>query len=359
MSAINNIFKDYAPRYYEMGISVIPTGGDNGKKPKENGFMKYAEKLPYNKTIDRWCDSYPDANIGIMTGPVSNLTVVDVDDPNLVSGAMQEFGETPVVDHSPRGGAHFYYRYNGERSLNRLGGRGIDVRGGLGGVPLLIAPPSIHHKTGKSYTFVQGGMYDLQNLPFAKEGSLPMFEGHSPNGGNVLRNEAGLVLEGNRTNILFRELREICAQCETIDELEFKAHGINESICEPPFSDNEVNEQVRGVWKLRIEGRLFKSGDRYAQISIEEAQPLLHYAMAYVLYSYLKIHHPKSHIFAVSADGLAKVFNCSPNTVRKARDFIHEIDYLELVEEGKRGRDEKGQFKMTPNIYRFPPVLKY
>ena len=168
MSGRQNIFREFAPAYFDMGISVIPTGGPDGKRPLENGFMQYAEHLAYPKTQDRWVEHRPDANIGIMAGPVSGLTVVDVDDPNLVDDAIAEFGDTPVKDQSPRGGAHFYYRHNGEKTLNKLDKRDIDVRG-AGGNPLLIAPPSVHQKSGKPYVFTEGGIEILDQLPTVKD----------------------------------------------------------------------------------------------------------------------------------------------------------------------------------------------
>ena len=136
--ASKGVFADYAPEYVSAGISIIPTGGESGKIPCENGYTRYVEKRPHSKTIERWVKGRPNANIGILAGPISNLTIVDVDDASIFDDAIARFGDTPIIAQTPSGGSHLYYRFNGEKGANHLEGMAIDIRA-QGGPPLAFA----------------------------------------------------------------------------------------------------------------------------------------------------------------------------------------------------------------------------
>ncbi|MCC5946914.1 MAG: bifunctional DNA primase/polymerase [Nitriliruptoraceae bacterium] len=98
-----------------------------------------------DRIID-WWEAVPTYNVGIATGAVSGLVVIDVDpggEPTMHE-LVREHGPLPraVAVHTPRGGMHGYYRHPGIRvpcSAGKLG-TGVDVRGDGGYV---LAPPSV------------------------------------------------------------------------------------------------------------------------------------------------------------------------------------------------------------------------
>lgn len=137
-----------ALRYLGNGWSVIPLQ-PKGKKPAIP-WTEYQERLPTEEEVRQWWKDLPDANVGIVTGRVSGMVVVDVDtyrggDARRVHG---EFA-TGLVSRTGSGGYHLFYRYpdNAEFIPNQVGSDGIDVRADGG---LVVAPPSAH-VTGKLY----------------------------------------------------------------------------------------------------------------------------------------------------------------------------------------------------------------
>lgn len=90
-------FATTALQYLRANVSVIPTGGPNGKVPQIKGYMRFAQRQPKPATIQVWQSRFPDANVGILAGIVSNLTIVDLDRPDLLDDACKEFGETPLI----------------------------------------------------------------------------------------------------------------------------------------------------------------------------------------------------------------------------------------------------------------------
>lgn len=110
--------------------------------------------------ITHWWSEQPDYGIGIVTGSVSGIIVVDLDESELVSGsdmladleAQHERLPDTLEVLTGGGGRHLYFRWRGEPISNdagRLLGPGIDIRGEGGQV---VAPPSLH-ASGQRYEF--------------------------------------------------------------------------------------------------------------------------------------------------------------------------------------------------------------
>ena len=146
---------DAAIEYAKKGFAVFP--------------LKYRDKVPLTRNgckdattdaaqIKAWWQKYPNANIGLATGSVSqNVFVIDldIDEDRGIDGYhsledwQREHGDFPETwtAITGRGGYHLYYRGNG-KIKNRAGIiDGVDIRGNGGYV---VAPPSIH-KNGNRY----------------------------------------------------------------------------------------------------------------------------------------------------------------------------------------------------------------
>lgn len=127
------------------GFSVIPVGND--KRPLIN-WREYQDRHATEEEIETWFTKWPDAQIGIVTGKISGITVVDIDvkeDPHMV---VENFPITYTVD-TPSGGSHLYYDYqegikNVARGWSHL--PGVDVRNDGGYV---VAPPSTGYSIRK------------------------------------------------------------------------------------------------------------------------------------------------------------------------------------------------------------------
>jgi hypothetical protein len=118
-------------------FSVIPVR--KNKKP----FIKweaYQKEMPTRQQIKDWWSKWPQANIGIVTGAVSGVDVVDCDSEagkNALSDFLSDSFITPV-SKTPKGW-HYYFRYkeglsNGVRVLTDCD---IRTTGGY-----IVAPPS-------------------------------------------------------------------------------------------------------------------------------------------------------------------------------------------------------------------------
>jgi hypothetical protein len=152
-----------ALEYAERGWAVFPLL-PRGKTPLVGGGFKSATTDPFQ--IEDWWKRWPDANIGIATGAVSGLVVLDFDKKHggLETLSEEEAGLPLTMEVATGGGGrHLYYGHPGLHTPNRQGLLpGMDVRGDGGYV---VAPPSVHESGGSYKLDTQLGLGTIQALP--------------------------------------------------------------------------------------------------------------------------------------------------------------------------------------------------
>lgn len=121
-----------------------------GKRPLVS-WTGYQRRTASEEEVRAWWTRWPDANIGIVTGRVSGIVVVDVDG-TAGSGSLRNRAIPPTVVCATGRGHHYYFAHPGFNVANRTHLLpGVDVRGEGGYV---VAPPSTH-ENGKQYAWGQ------------------------------------------------------------------------------------------------------------------------------------------------------------------------------------------------------------
>ncbi len=128
--------------YAKDGYSVIPISANGEKKRPAVNWTEWQTRKADETQIRNWWKVFPDAGVGIVTGKLSGLVVMDIDPKN--GGTDEGFPTTDMVANTGGGGQHHYYKYV-EGARNRAGNNGVDVRAEGGYV---VAPPSKHHSGG-------------------------------------------------------------------------------------------------------------------------------------------------------------------------------------------------------------------
>lgn len=164
---------DWARNYVEKGFSVIPLrkGCENPEDDKRPAieWKQFQKRRPTDDELVKWFDSGKQ-NIGIVTGEISGITVLDLDSPEAVQFAKDKgIEKTPHVKTGK--GYHYYYRYlTGTRNFQaRADMPGIDLRGDGGYV---VACPSIH-PSGTQYEWIdmEGPFAELPKWVLIKDAS--------------------------------------------------------------------------------------------------------------------------------------------------------------------------------------------
>lgn len=173
----------FAKMYKKMGLSVIPLH-PNTKIPLIP-WKPYRKKIADDTQILEWFDNDDNQNIGIVTGEISSIAVIDYDDADVYNPDL-----TPTVS-TPKGYHCYYNWYEGITNAS-LGQKTqpIDIRGEGG---FVVAPPSI--VDGKQYKWLKGKTpkIPLKDIP---SGLIkpPKIQNHCPTEVN----------NGDRNNSLFR-----------------------------------------------------------------------------------------------------------------------------------------------------------
>jgi hypothetical protein len=128
-----------ALRYGASDWSVIPLK-PCGKEPMI-AWKVFQERRASAEEIREWFES-TDYNVGIVTGAVSGLAVIDCDGPEAIDLARR-LGMPPCPTVRTARGMHFYFAYEeGLRNFQRIPELpGIDLRAEGG---FVVAPPSVH-----------------------------------------------------------------------------------------------------------------------------------------------------------------------------------------------------------------------
>jgi len=142
---------DAALAYARNGLKVFPCA----KKIPLTGPGGFKHATTDESQIRKWWTEHPAAQIGLPTGKVNSLFVVDIDsEPAAALIARMNLPATFTVETQPGHWQAWFKLPEGVETKNSVGvlGPQIDTRGDGGYV---VAPPSIHHETGKPYRVIK------------------------------------------------------------------------------------------------------------------------------------------------------------------------------------------------------------
>jgi len=141
----------------DHGFSIIAVG--KNKKPLFS-WKKYQNKKTGLKEVEQWASQDGFAGFAVVTGKISNLFVLDIDNGADTNGLV--IPKTVSVE-TGSGGKHYYFRYPKDIELKNSGGfrKKMDTRGEGGYV---ICPPSLH-PSGNIYKWINGLETEIADVP--------------------------------------------------------------------------------------------------------------------------------------------------------------------------------------------------
>ncbi len=159
---INSLKLDNYPElelYQKYGWSLLPIA-KNGKIPLEKDWTNKTHKE--KSEILKWIES--GLNIGVRTGEVSGITVIDVDlkvaPSRELDDIYKELNASKTLKQNSPKGVHFFFKYDKEiKQTTKVAGVTIDIRNDGGQV--LITPSKINNL---SYNWVNLDS-DIKNIP--------------------------------------------------------------------------------------------------------------------------------------------------------------------------------------------------
>lgn len=138
--------EEQAFAYHVRGYNVLPVGQD--KRPAIKQWKQWQTEQQTDEQVMEWFNEHTKYNVGIITGKISGLTVIDIDakeDQANADRMLALFPETYTVQ-TPSGGYHLYYQYAEGFTVSANAYPqypNVDIRGEAGYV---VAPPSTTDK---------------------------------------------------------------------------------------------------------------------------------------------------------------------------------------------------------------------
>jgi hypothetical protein len=144
------IFRAEAPKYRARGLPVVPMFG---KVVVPRDWESWSDQLPDESEYRRW-DEIPWANIGLVLGPKSGVSIIDIDtdDAEWTEIICSQLPRSPWRRVGHRGMA-LAYRWTGLPNRFYVAGEGrpAPLFDYLSVGKAIVLPPSIHPQTGLPY----------------------------------------------------------------------------------------------------------------------------------------------------------------------------------------------------------------
>ncbi len=248
-----------AARWYQKhGYSLIPIAENKTPLIK---WQQYQKEKPSPEQIEEWWSGkFKGESIGIITGAISNLTVVDIDSKEGLK-AIEEITPDSMVTptaNSPSGGEHRYFKHEEgiSNAVKFLSDCDIRSEGGY-----IIAPPSSNGRG--SYTWKPGLSIAETETCFLPEAYINALNNintfnnrekvYAPPGSNLedKRGQAASsgdkIEKGRRDDVLFRIANTLRKGGMNPEEILYYLTLIGTHACNPPYPLNDISTKVQSA----------------------------------------------------------------------------------------------------------------
>ena len=258
--------------YAELGLAIFPVHGitangyctcgdpecvNAGKHPRNGrGCLEATVNVT---TIRGWFSRWPDSNIGLATGEISGVVVLDVDG----SEGELSVAKKPSLPNTPAsatgragGGTHYFFKWPGYRCKNLRKADGLDGLDFRGDGGYVVAAGS-RHETGNMYKWIcaPAGLKGFKDtaefaaMPhwlediLAKAGTSDYAEGDEP----------PIVSKGSRDVQLTSMAGAMRRKGMPKDIIQSALLDFNEKYCNPPLAETQVIKIANSVSRYRAQ----------------------------------------------------------------------------------------------------------
>lgn len=248
---------EYISDYIDLGWSILPVKPEE-KRPYMTNWLQYTKTRATREMAENWFNTLSGAGVGAVTGKVSNIIVLDVENycPTPIEEILKKY-PTQLISRTGSGGYHLFYQYptNVSKVSNRVGiFEGADLRADGG---FIVLPPTRHPSGGK-YEWVQRGtpmvfpsaLLDIESKPTTQ------------NEGWITEALRG-VSEGGRNDTCARLAGYFFKKGMSYDIVETLLLDWNERN-DPPLPVNEIRTTIKSIERSHVQ-----TGTQFTKVEFE------------------------------------------------------------------------------------------
>ena len=229
-----------ALEYVDSGWSVLPVKPED-KRPYMTNWLQYNHTRATRDMVTNWFRNLSGAGIGLVTGKISNIVVLDVE--SYCKIPIEELLKrypTQLYSRTGSGGWHLYFQY--PTGVPKVGNRvgifeGADLRADGG---FIVLPPTVH-PNGNRYEWVSRGVPGAFPMALLDLRSQPTIQ----NEGWIVEALRG-VCEGGRNDTCARLAGYFFKKGMTADIVEAILLEWNEKNS-PPLPVKEVRTTLKSI----------------------------------------------------------------------------------------------------------------
>lgn len=239
------MIKELAMDYVDSGWSVLPVKPEE-KRPYMTNWLQYMHTRATADTVSNWFSTLSGAGIGVVTGKISNIIVLDVE--NYCKIPIEELLQkypTQMYSRTGSGGYHLFYQYptGVSKVSNRVGlFEGADLRADGG---FIVLPPTVHPSGGK-YEWIKRGIPSVFPVALLDLESKPTIQ----NEGWITEALRG-VSEGGRNDTCARLAGYFFKKGINADVVEAMLLEWNERN-DPPLPIKEVRTTIKSIERSHV-----------------------------------------------------------------------------------------------------------
>lgn len=246
-----SLVSELALEYVDSGWSVLPVKPEE-KRPYMTNWLQYTRTRAPKDMVDNWFRSLSGAGIGVVTGKVSNMIVLDIESYcKIPIGELLKRYPTQMYSRTGSGGYHLFYQYpqGMAKVSNRVGiFEGADLRADGG---FIVLPPTLH-PNGNRYEWVKRGPLGV----FPRE-LLDIPSTSQTKGDNWITEALRGVSEGGRNDTCARLAGYFFKKGMNADIVETLLLEWNERN-DPPLPIREVRTTIKSIERNHaIQGQTF------------------------------------------------------------------------------------------------------
>ena len=233
---------DFARRLHALGLSLIPL--QPGDKKSDGEWKMFQSNRCTDADLVKWFGNGVAHNMGIVTGAVSSVVVVESDNRDAESWCAANLSPTPMMTRSARG-LHRYYRRPSAVGTDAIPAfiktsDGISIELKRDG-QYVVAPNSLH-PSGHVYSMVQDWPSTLDDLPLLDMNVVLSGTSDTDPGQPAL---PPVIDNGGRNSTLWTEACRMRRLGLDADEIFGALQAVNRKRCHPPLPEQEVKDVSR------------------------------------------------------------------------------------------------------------------